>query len=66
MLSKLDEDINNYAPTASNEEKENLAKAARRPKLALVAEEHLDGPILIEIKNTLPTLRKAYKVFSRK
>ncbi len=32
-----------------NEEKENLAKAARRPKLALVAEEHLDGPILIEV-----------------
>ena len=32
-----------------NEQKENLAKAARRPKLALVAEEHLDGPILIEV-----------------
>ena len=32
-----------------NEEKASLAKSARRPKLALVAEDHLDGPILIEV-----------------
>ncbi|MBQ8958524.1 MAG: TolC family protein [Bacteroidales bacterium] len=32
-----------------NEEKEKLAQSARRPKLALVGEEHLDGPILIEV-----------------
>lgn len=32
-----------------NEQKEQLAKSARRPKLALISEEHLDGPILIEV-----------------
>ena len=32
-----------------NEEKASLAKSAQRPKLALVAEDHLDGPILIEV-----------------
>ena len=32
-----------------NEQKEQLARSARRPKIALVGEEHLDGPILIEV-----------------
>ena len=31
-----------------NEQKEQLAKSARKPKIAVVGEEHLDGPILIE------------------
>lgn len=34
-----------------NEEKVQMEKSARRPTVALVAEEHLDGPITIEIPN---------------
>ena len=34
-----------------SDEKVKLEKSARRPTIALVAEEHLDGPITIEIPN---------------
>lgn len=36
---------------AISEEKVRLEKSARRPSIAVVAEEHLDGPITIEIPN---------------
>lgn len=36
---------------AMSEEKVKLEKSARRPTIAVVAEEHLDGPITIEIPN---------------
>lgn len=36
---------------AISEERVKLEKSARRPSVALVAEEHLDGPITIEIPN---------------
>ena len=34
-----------------SEQKVRLEKSARRPSIALVAEEHLDGPITVEIPN---------------
>ena len=37
--------------TEMSEQKVRLEKSARRPSIALVAEEHLDGPITVEIPN---------------
>lgn len=34
-----------------SQQKERLEKSARRPTIALIAEEHLDGPITVEIPN---------------
>ena len=34
-----------------SEQKVRLEKSARRPSVALIAEEHLDGPITVEIPN---------------
>lgn len=42
-----------------SEEKVKLEKSARRPTIAVVAEEHLDGPITIEI----PNLNKNFNYF---
>ena len=34
-----------------SQQKERLEKSARRPTIAIIAEEHLDGPITVEIPN---------------
>ena len=34
-----------------SKQKERLEKSARRPTIAIIAEEHLDGPITVEVPN---------------
>lgn len=43
-----------------SKQKEHLEKSTRRPTVALIAEEHLDGPITVEIPNLNKNLNYAF------
>ncbi len=43
-----------------SKQKERLEKSARRPTIALIAEEHLEGPITVEIPNLNKNLNYAF------